>query len=58
VECKQLLNNKIEGIKWVKFDLKKKNNALCEDVKCIVIKWWTKETKVNPNMKDIEVDAR
>ncbi len=53
MECRQLLNNKVESIKWVKSDRKQRSNALSEDVKCIVIKWWTEETKVSPNMKDV-----
>jgi hypothetical protein len=53
MECGQLLNNKVESIKWVKFDRNQRNNALSEDVKCIVIKWWIEETKVSPNMKDV-----
>jgi len=53
MECKQLFNNKVEGIKWVKFDKKQRSNALNEDVKRIVIKWWIEKTKIGPNMKGI-----
>ncbi len=45
-----MLNNKVEGIKS---DKKQRSNALSEDVKHIVIKWWIEYTRVSPNMKDV-----
>jgi hypothetical protein len=53
VEHKQLLDNEMEGVKWVKFDRKQWNDAICEIIKQIVIKWWIEKTKVNCNVKDV-----
>jgi hypothetical protein len=38
-EHRQILNNEIEGMKWVKFDKKQRNDAISESVKQIVIRW-------------------
>ncbi len=45
---RQLLSNELEGTKWVKFDRKQWSNAIIENVKQIVLKWWTEETRVSP----------
>ncbi len=52
-ERKRLLNNELEGVKWVKFDRKQWSDTIIENVKQIMLKWWTKETRVSPNAKDV-----
>jgi len=53
MEHKELLNNETIGVKWVKFNRKQQNDAMNENVKQIVVRWWTKETRVSPNVKDV-----
>jgi hypothetical protein len=48
-----LLDNEMEGMKWVKSDRKQQSNAISEIVKQIVIKWWIEKTKVSLNVKDV-----
>jgi hypothetical protein len=43
----------MEGVKWVKSDRRQQSNAISEMVKQIVIRCWTKDTKVRPNVKDV-----
>jgi hypothetical protein len=43
-----------QGECWVKGDYKRlKKDAVFEDVKAIVAKWYFEETRVNPNKKDV-----
>jgi hypothetical protein len=49
----RLLNNELEGTKWVKSDGKQWSDAIIENVKQIVLKWWTEKTRVSPNAKDV-----
>jgi len=53
MDHKQLLDNDVEGIKWVKYDKKQWKDALIDNAKEIVTKWWTKETRVSLNVKDV-----
>lgn len=53
MEHKELLNNETIGVKWVKFNRKQQNDAMNENVKQIVVRWWTKETRVSLNVKDV-----
>jgi hypothetical protein len=48
-----LLSDELEGAKWVKSNKMKYNDAISENVKQIVLKWWTKETRVSLNAKDV-----
>jgi len=52
-EHRRLLSNQLEGTKWVKSDRKQWSDAIIENVKQIVLKWWTEETRVSPNAKDV-----
>jgi hypothetical protein len=52
MEHRELLNNENVGVKWVKYDRKQWSDAISESVKQIVVRWWTKETRVSPNVKD------
>ncbi len=52
-ECRQLLESEVEGMKWVKTNRKQQSEALNDNVKQTMIGWWTKETRVSPNVKDV-----
>lgn len=53
MERRWLLDNEMEGLKWVKSNRKQRSNAISEIVKQIVIKWWIEETKMSLNVKDV-----
>jgi len=40
MEHRQISNNEIEGMKWVKSDKKQQSDAISESFKQIVIRWW------------------
>ncbi len=40
-------------MKWVKTNRKQHSDALNDNVKQTMIGWWTKETRVSPNVKDV-----
>jgi hypothetical protein len=48
-----MLDTKHEGEHWGKRDKKIKNDAIFEDVKTIVAKWYFEETRISPNKKDV-----
>jgi hypothetical protein len=49
---KLLVNNAI-GEKWAKGDRKHRKDTLPESTVVVVVSWWTDETRVSPNKKDV-----
>ncbi|CAM6002456.1 unnamed protein product [Sphagnum balticum] len=50
---RKLLVNKAIGEKWAKGDRKHRKDALPESTVVVVVSWWTDETRVSPNKKDV-----
>ena len=50
---RSLLDFAIDGVKWATSSHALKKDALSPIVKAKVIQWWTEETRVSPNFKDV-----